>query len=137
MTTISGKKRLLQIMTVLKRYSFIGNFYRQTNPEQIRKDLEELGPTFIKLGQILSTRPDLVSPALINELQKLQDKVKADDYEVVAKIYEEQTGQTVEENFSSFEKKAFASASIGQCHHATLLDARRLWSRFNTLMCRI
>lgn len=122
MTTISGKKRLLQIMTVLKRYSFIGNFYRQTNPEQIRKALEELGPTFIKLGQILSTRPDLVSPVLINELQKLQDKVKADDYEVVAKIYEEQTGQTVEENFSSFEKKAFASASIGQCHHATMLD---------------
>lgn len=122
MTTISGKKRLLQIMTVLKRYSFIGNFYRQTNPEQIRKALEELGPTFIKLGQILSTRPDLVSPALINELQKLQDKVKADDYEVVAKIYEEQTGQTIEENFSSFGKKAFASASISQCHHATLLD---------------
>lgn len=122
MTTISGKKRLLQIMTVLKRYSFIGNFYRQTNPEQIRKALEELGPTFIKLGQILSTRPDLVSPALINELQKLQDKVKADDYEVVAKIHEEQTGQTIEENFSSFGKKAFASASISQCHHATLLD---------------
>ena len=59
---------------------------------------------------------------MINELQKLQDKVKADDYEVVVKIYEEQTGQTVEENFSSFEKKAFASASIGQCHHATMLD---------------
>lgn len=51
MTTISGKKRLLQIMTVLKRYSFIGNFYRQTNPEQIRKALEELGPTFIKLAK--------------------------------------------------------------------------------------
>lgn len=122
MTTISGKKRLLQIISVLKKYSFISNFYRQTNPDQIRQALEELGPTFIKLGQILSTRPDLVSPALINELQQLQDKVKADDYEVIAQIYEEQTGQTIAENFASFEETAFASASIGQCHHATLLD---------------
>ena len=122
MTTISGKKRLLQIISVLKKYSFISNFYRQTNPDQIRQALEELGPTFIKLGQFLSTRPDLVSPALINELQQLQDKVKADDYEVIAQIYEEQTGQTIAENFASFEETAFASASIGQCHHATLLD---------------
>lgn len=122
MTTISGKKRLLQITSILKKYSFISNFYRQTNPDQIRLALEELGPTFIKLGQILSTRPDLVSPALINELQQLQDKVKADDYEVIAQIYEDQTGQTIAENFASFEETAFASASIGQCHHATLLD---------------
>lgn len=122
MTTISGKKRLLQITSILKKYSFISNFYRQTNPDQIRQALEELGPTFIKLGQILSTRPDLVSPALINELQQLQDKVKADDYEVIAQIYEDQTGQTIAENFASFEETAFASASIGQCHHATLLD---------------
>lgn len=122
MTTISGKKRLLQIISVLKKYSFISNFNRQTNPDQIRQALEELGPTFIKLGQILSTRPDLVSPALINELQQLQDKVKADDYEVIAQIYEEQTGQTIAGNFASFEETAFASASIGQCHHATLLD---------------
>ena len=122
MTTISGKKRLLQITSILKKYSFISNFYRQTNPDQIRQALEELGTTFIKLGQILSTRPDLVSPALINELQQLQDKVKADDYEVIAQIYEDQTGQTIAENFASFEETAFASASIGQCHHATLLD---------------
>lgn len=122
MTTISGKKRLLQIISVLKKYSFISNFNRQTNPDQIRQALEELGPTFIKLGQILSTRPDLVSPALINELQQLQDKVKADDYEVIAQIYEKQTGQTIAGNFASFEETAFASASIGQCHHATLLD---------------
>lgn len=63
-TTISQKTRLKQIIKVLNQHSFLTNFYRQKHPEEIRQALEELGPTFIKIGQLLSTRPDLVSPTI-------------------------------------------------------------------------
>lgn len=121
-TAISQTIRLKQIIKVLNQHSFLTNFYRQKHPEEIRQALEELGPTFIKIGQLLSTRPDLVSPAYIKELRQLQDHVDIDPYETVEQTFEEQTGKRIDEVFKTFDKIPFASASIGQTHHATLFD---------------
>lgn len=121
-TTLSQKTRLKQIIKVLNEHSFITNFYRQKHPEEIRAALEELGPTFIKVGQLLSTRPDLVSPEYIKELRQLQDHVDIDSFATVQKTFQEQTGKRIDEVFKTFDPKPFASASIGQTHHATLPD---------------
>ena len=119
---IKKSARLRKIMQVMRKYHFVSNFYHQTNPQAICQALQELGPTFIKLGQILSTRPDLVSPAYIKELRHLQDQVKADSFATVEQTFEEETGKKINDEFASFAEKPFASASIGQVHHATLKD---------------
>ena len=95
---------------------------KSTRAERIRMAFEELGPTYIKLGQILSTRPDLVTPDLISELAKLQDEVPPFPFNDARKIIENELGQPLEESFSAFEEKPLASASIGQVHRAELLD---------------
>jgi ubiquinone biosynthesis protein len=91
-----------------------------SHAKRIRLALTELGPTFIKLGQILSTRPDLVGLELANELKELQSNVPSDPPEVVRKTVEAELKKTLEESFDFFELKALASASIGQVHRATL-----------------
>lgn len=87
---------------------------------RIRMALTELGPTFIKLGQLLSTRPDLVGVALAQELEKLQDQVTADPPEVVRRLIATELGRPLEDVFSHFEDQPLASASIGQVHKAIL-----------------
>lgn len=118
----SAPRRLREIVAVLKQHSFIANFRHQTHPEEIVAALAELGPTFIKLGQVLSTRPDLVSSEYIHALQRLQDQVPPDDYQTVAATYQAATGHSIAQGFLSFDHQPFASASIGQCHHARLKD---------------
>lgn len=120
--SISQTKRLREITQILRKHSFISNFYHQTNPSEILATFQELGPTFIKLGQMLSTRPDLISPEYIHALRTLQDDVPADSYAIVSKIFEKSTGKRIDQVFKQFDKKPFASASVGQCHHATLFD---------------
>ncbi|WP_242362771.1 ABC1 kinase family protein [Limosilactobacillus antri] len=114
--------RLREIIAVMRKYHFISNFYHQRDPEAICNALQELGPTFIKLGQILSTRPDLVSADYVRALRKLQDQVTADSFASVQQSFEEATGKTIAAVFKEFDQEPFASASIGQVHHATLLD---------------
>lgn len=87
---------------------------------RVRLALADLGPTFIKCGQILSTRPDLVGVELANELQLLQDEVPADSPEVVRRVIEADLGKSIEELFEHFEPTPCASASIGQVHRARL-----------------
>ncbi len=87
---------------------------------RIRLAMEELGPTFTKLGQIMSTRPDLVGVQLADELQNLQTHVQADSSELVAQVIQEELGQPIEDLFAEFSNEPVASASIGQVHRARL-----------------
>ncbi len=95
---------------------------KKSRPERLRMAMEELGPTFIKLGQLLSTRPDFVPPAYLSELAKLQDDVAPFPAEAVDDIFFAETGKKTGDLFQSFEKQPLAAASIGQVHRATLLD---------------
>lgn len=87
---------------------------------RLRKVIEELGPTFVKIGQIASTRPDLLPEGIINELKKLQNNVPAFSYEEAKEIVEAELNDSLENIFDDFEQEAFAAASIGQVHKARL-----------------
>jgi len=118
--------RFRTIVSVIRKYNVLSNLARQKHPSQVRAAFEELGPTFIKIGQILSSRTDIVKPEFANEFKKLQDNVRSDPFDVVKKTIETQTGQQMSEMFASFDEKPFASASMGQTHHATLLNGQKV-----------
>ncbi|MEY4180042.1 MAG: hypothetical protein RLY70_3616 [Planctomycetota bacterium] len=99
---------------------------RHTRETRIRMALTDLGPTFIKLGQLLSTRPDVVGVDLADELRKLQTGVPSDPPKAVRDLIAAELGQPVEELFASFDDVPVASASIGQVHRATLHDGSQV-----------
>ena len=103
---------------------------RLNRPQRLRMAFEELGPTYIKLGQILSTRPDLIPMDYIQELSKLQDDVPAFPFAEVRKVVESEFGRPPEELFDSLEEKPQASASIGQVHRAVLKDGEAVAVKF-------
>ena len=82
--------------------------------------LDELGPTFVKFGQLLSTRPDVVPPDIIAELRGLQDDVRPVPFRAVRAVIEEELGLELEKLFLEFEETPIAAASIGQVHRAVL-----------------
>src|SRR5512133_1849642 len=92
----------------------------------LREMLDELGPTFVKFGQLLSTRPDVVPPDIVAELQKLQDDVRPVSYEDVERVIREDLELSVEQLFTDFDPTPIAAASIGQVHRATLPNGRRV-----------
>ncbi|MEK8127297.1 AarF/ABC1/UbiB kinase family protein [Paenibacillus filicis] len=98
------------------------DIHKKTVGERVRLILEELGPTFVKLGQIASTRPDLLPAEMIAELEQLQDHVPPFSYEESVRIVEEELGDTIGELFREFDPVPVASASIGQVHRARLPD---------------
>ena len=89
---------------------------------RLRESFEKLGPSFMKLGQILSLRPDLVGFEYAKELEKLQSRAATFSFEQVEKIIQKEFGRPIETLFKSFEKKAFAAASLAQVHRAVLKD---------------
>ncbi|MFK7767147.1 MAG: ABC1 kinase family protein [Mariniblastus sp.] len=91
-----------------------------THNARIRMTLTELGPTFIKFGQLLSIRPDLIGTELAEELSKLQSDIPHDPFDVIKEIVEQEQGQPIEELFEYFSEEPIASASIGQVHLARL-----------------
>jgi ubiquinone biosynthesis protein len=92
-------------------------------PVRLRAALEELGPTYVKLGQTLSMRPDLIAPEFITEFKKLQDNVRPISEADVREVIHTTFGATPEELYETFETEPLAAASIGQVHRATLLDS--------------
>lgn len=139
--------RFQRIATVFARHGF-GNaieylnldrilslprsLFRQPAPvprstaERFRSSLEELGPTFVKLGQVLSTRPDMLPPEFIQELNKLTDSVTPLPWETMRAVYMEDTGQDPQEIFSEIETEPLGSASLAQVHAARLPDGREV-----------
>ena len=91
----------------------------QSRPRRVRLALEEMGPTFIKFGQLLSTRPDIVSAEYIRELELLQDQVKPDSFEHIRTEVERELDGKIDEIFESFEPTPLAAGSIAQVHRAT------------------
>ena len=104
------------------------SFRKQTlsKPVRTRMALEELGTTFVKLGQILSTRTDILPRDFIRELSKLQNALKPVDYEIIKKLIKEELGKSVDEVFASLDPKALGVASIGQVHAGILKDGREV-----------
>jgi len=94
------------------------------SPEQLADDLEAMGPAYVKLGQVLAGRPDLLPPGYIQALSRLQDKVKPFPYEDVEQIITTQLGVRISKAFSYFSPEPLAAASLGQVHMATLRDGR-------------
>jgi len=95
-------------------------------PEQFASDLEALGPTFIKLGQSLSTRPDLVPPAYLQALERMQDDIAPVAFTEISAIVEEELGVRISKAFESFDPEPLAAASLAQVHAATLRGGRRV-----------
>ena len=98
---------------------------RERQAKLLREGLEELGPTFAKIGQILSTRPDLLPPEFITELATLQDHVPALSEAEVVEVMEQELGVPWEDVFESIEAEPLAAASIGQVHRTTLTSGER------------
>jgi ubiquinone biosynthesis protein len=121
--------RVTEISRVATRHGFGYLFERRRAADgeldgergrRLREMLDELGPTFVKFGQLLSTRPDVVPPDMLAELRKLQDDVTPFAIEDVERVVREELGLTIEQAFLSFDEQPVAAASIGQVHRATL-----------------
>jgi ubiquinone biosynthesis protein len=137
--------RLTEIAQVAVRHGFgyflrrhrLGDFLPWGEREQVeatatdrgrrlREMLDELGPTFVKFGQLLSTRPDVVPPDIVAELRGLQDDVKPFPFSQVREVLEAELDLTVEQAFLEFDELPIASASIGQVHRAVLPDGEEV-----------
>jgi len=99
---------------------------RSHRGQHLREMFDELGPTFVKFGQLLSTRPDIVPPDIVVELRKLQDDVTPVPYPQVEQVIELELGLPIEKLFASFDERPMAAASIGQVHRAVLPNGREV-----------
>jgi ubiquinone biosynthesis protein len=95
-------------------------------PDELAADLEAMGPTYVKLGQILSSRPDLLPAPYLKSLSRLQDDVKPFAFEEVQRIVEGELGARISKAFSRFDPEPIAAASLGQVHGAALRDGREV-----------
>jgi ubiquinone biosynthesis protein len=95
-------------------------------PEELADDLEAMGPTYVKLGQVLSSRPDLLPEPYLNALARLQDNVKPFSYAEVERIVMTELGVRISKAFSRFDPEPMAAASLGQVHFAALREGREV-----------
>ena len=121
--------RLMQILRVLARHQFLGALRGKGHwppPAEIRKTFEELGLTFLKFGQVLAMRRDLLPDAYIKELEQLHDQLPALGINAVRATVEAELGAPLTKLFASFSETPLAAATIAQVHEATLLDGRHV-----------
>ncbi|MEZ5495244.1 MAG: ubiquinone biosynthesis regulatory protein kinase UbiB [Gammaproteobacteria bacterium] len=119
------RKKRIHLLRLLSPFASKGKKC-QSNPEKLRKALEHLGPIFVKFGQVLSTRPDLIPLEITKELSKLQDDVEPFAWNEAKEFIEHQMDQPLDEIFSSIDEKPLASASVAQVHAAELKDGREV-----------
>ena len=117
------KKRGAQMLGVLASHNFYAN---GLTPVELRTTLEDLGPTYVKIGQIMSSRVDLLPESYCKELEKLRQNVKELDPAVVRAMIEAETGKKIDEIYSEFRDEPIGSASIGQVHYGVLLDGTKV-----------
>ena len=96
------------------------------SPDRLRRVLEDLGPSFIKLGQLMSVRADLFPPEVIQEFKKLQDSVPAIPFAKIKKVVEEELGRSLDDMFNDFDQQAMATASVAQVHLARLSNGEQV-----------
>jgi ubiquinone biosynthesis protein len=126
---LKAAPRLLQILRVLTRHKFLGALRGKSHwpaPAEVRETFEELGLTFLKFGQVLAMRRDLLPDTYINELELLHDQLPALSFAVVSTTVEAELGKRLTEIFASFSEVPLAAATIAQVHEATLLDGRHV-----------
>ena len=119
---ISSARRLKEIVAVLRERELL----QGVTPVKVRQVLEDLGPTFVKLGQIISMRPDFLPGEYQLELTKLQSEVKPMEFSVVKEIVQREYNQSWDGIFASIDETAMGSASIAQVHRASLLNGDRV-----------
>ena len=143
---MKGAGRMSQILSVLSKHGF-GDVVQRLNldtylpgrlgkwaetkenrsiGERMRLAFQELGPTFVKLGQVLSMRPDLIPDHVVEELVKLQDQVAPMPFESVQEILNRELGFKVQSNFKEITATPLGAASIGQVHEAVLVTGERV-----------
>ena len=110
----------------LKREDLTNDEWWEIFGQQLRRSFEELGPSFIKLGQLMATREDILDPALIKELKLLQNKVRGIPFEEAKKVIEENLGKKLSDVFSEIDEKAIGTASIGVVYKAVLHDGQKV-----------
>jgi ubiquinone biosynthesis protein len=121
--------RLMQILRVLGRHKFLGALRGKRHwpsPKEVRETFEELGLTFLKFGQVLAMRRDLLPDAYIDELELLHDQLPALGIDAVRATVEAELGAPLSELFATFDETAIAAATVAQVHEATLKDGRHV-----------
>ena len=117
------KTRAAEILAVFAKHNFYAG---GLTPVELRTTLEDLGPTYVKIGQIMSSRVDMLPVSYCKELEKLRQNVKELDPEIAKAVIEQETGKKIDELFLEFRDKPLGSASIGQAHLAVLKDGTKV-----------
>lgn len=117
------KTRVAEMLSIFSAHNYYSN---GLTPVEMRTTLEDLGPTYVKIGQIMSSRPDLLPESYCKELEKLRQTVKPLAPEIVCAIIEDETGKKIEDIYSEFRDEPLGSASIGQVHYGVLKDGTKV-----------
>ena len=117
------KHRSAEMIAIFARHNFYAN---GLTPQELRTTLEDLGPTYVKMGQIMSSRVDLLPTVYCKELEKLRENVKPLDPAVAKAVIEQETGKRIDEIYTEFQDEPLGSASIAQVHYGVLKDGTRV-----------